>query len=274
MIPVAPITALESGSFHRVSILTGFNANEGSMFVPESASKSKDFTDFFRTLLPSLPKDDLVLLNEAYPDPSLGKDEKYKETRRGVGEQFMRLEQAYGDFAYVAPVLQSAFFASSSAPTNSTSKVEANSTSTVETNSTSTIEEREELPPVYLYKFDLPTNTTLLAYHGSHAPFITHNPEIDHLPPKVKQISSTMHAYWVSFILTGDPNAVQGRDIEVKVEWPRYNADEKGNMLFFGEGNTQLMGWGDEGVIVKVASDEEVRKQCAFWMERTELFEV
>jgi acetylcholinesterase len=259
MISIAPITSWKTGKFHRVPILTGFNANEGSMFVPETASKSQEFTDFFRTLLPSLPKNDLVLLSEAYPDPLLGKDEKYKETRRGLGAQFMRLEQAYGHFAYVAPVLHTALFASSSSPNVF--------------NSTSAAEEREEATPVYLYEFALPSNSSLLAYHGSHTPFITHNPEISRLSPIVGQISNFMHAYWTSFMLTGDPNAVKGKYGD-RVEWPRFKADEEENMLVFGEGNTQLIGWGDKGDVVKVASDAEVRKECEFWMERTELFEL
>jgi carboxylesterase type B len=259
MIPIAPITAWKAGSFHRVPILTGFNANEGSIFVPGTASKSQEFTDFFRTLLPSLPKDDLVLLNEVYPDPLLGKDEKYKETRRGLGAQFMRLEQAYGHFAYVAPVLQTALFVSSSSPSVS--------------NSASTVEERKETPPVYLYEFALPTNSSLLAYHGSHAPFITHNPEIARLSPTVNQISNVMHAYWTSFILSGDPNAVKGKFGD-RVVWPRFNADKEDNMVVFGEGNTELIGWGNKGDVVKVTYDEGARKECEYWMERTELFEM
>jgi acetylcholinesterase len=263
MIPIAPITAWKAGTFHRVPILTGFNANEGSIFVPENASTAQEFTDFFQTLLPSLSKYDLDVLNEVYPDPLLGKDEKYKETRRGLGAQFTRLEQAYGHFAYVAPVLQTALFAS--APPTSPS----NSTSTSEV-------ESKEAPPVYVYEFALPTNATLLAYHGSHGPFITHNPEISRLSPTISQMSNIMHAYWTSFILTGDPNAVKGK-FGNRVVWPRFDADVKdkeGNMLVFGEGNMELIGGKDKGDVVKVGSDVGVREVCAFWMERTELFEV
>jgi acetylcholinesterase len=259
MIPIAPITAWKAGICHRVPILTGFNANEGSIFVPENASTAQEFTDFFQTLLPSLSKYDLDLLNEVYPDPLQGKNGKYKETKRGLGAQFTRLEQAYGHFAYVAPVLQTALFASASpvSPSNSTLT-------------------SKEAPPVYLYEFALPTDATLLAYHGSHGPFITHNPEISRLSPTVNQMSNIMHAYWASFIVTGDPNAVKGKFGD-RVVWPRFNADMKGkegNMLVFGEGNTELIGGKEKGECVRVGSDVGVREVCAFWMERTELFEI
>jgi acetylcholinesterase len=252
MIPIAPIAAWKAGTFHRVPILTGFNTNEGSMFVPEHASASKEFTNFFHTLLPSLSKYDLDVLNEVYPDPLLGKDEKYKETRKGLGSQFKRLEQAYGHFAYVAPVLQTASFASS--PPDSSSSI-------------------KEAPPVYLYEFALPTKAKLLAYHGSHSTFITHNPEIKRLPPTVKEMSDTMHAYWTSFILTGDPNAVKGK-LGDRVVWPKFNAEGKREMVVFGEGNSELIGGKEKGDAVKIGSDTGVRKVCKFWMDRTELFEI
>ncbi len=252
MIPIAPIAAWKAGTFHRVPILTGFNTNEGSMFVPEDASTSKEFTNFFHTLLPSLSKYDLDLLNEVYPDSLLGKDEKYKETEKRLGSQFTRLQQAYGHFAYIAPVLQTASFASSPPDSASSAK---------------------DTPPVYLYEFALPTKAILLAYHGSHSTFITHSPEIKHLPPTIKEMSDTMHAYWTSFILTGDPNAVKGklgdRDI-----WPTFHAEGKRDMIVFGEGNSELIGGKEKGDAVKIGSDAGVREVCKFWMDRTEIFEI
>ncbi len=227
--------------------------------MPQNASTSQQFTNFFQTLLPSLPKSDLDLLNEVYPDPLTEKGErgqKYKETRKGLGAQFTRLEQAYGHFAYVAPVLQTALYASSSPLINA---------------SESSSQKEILVPPVYLYEFALPTNTKLLTSHGSHAAFITHNPEIVRLSTTVKQVSAVMHAYWTSFILTGDPNAVKG-EVE-RVSWPRFGEEGKGGMVVFGEGNRELIGGREKGVVVQVKSDGEVRGTCGFWMERTELFE-
>lgn len=260
MIPVAPITAWKEGNFHRVPILTGFNANEGSVFVPQKAEKGKEFTSFFHTMLPSLSDLDLEQLDLTYPDPVTPlKDEKYKETRPGLGFQFTRLEQAYGHFAYVAPVLQTAMYASLP------SQVGVNNTASL-------------LPPqpVYLYEFALPTDAKLLTFHGSHASFITHKAEIFKRSKAVKDVSTVMHAYWTSFILTGDPNAAKGQKVKKgRVKWPEFDGKANGgNMLVFGEGNTELIGGKEKGVAVRVGRDEGVRSACEYWMERTELFEI
>jgi len=181
-----------------------------------------------------------------------------------VGAQFTRLEQAYGHFAYVAPVLQTALFASS--PSSS-------QTNTIDSNSSSTSETRADGPPAYLYEFALPTDPTLLTSHGSHAPFITRNPEIQRLSTTVREISGAMHAYWTSFVLTGNPNAVKGKE-GVRVVWPEFGEESGGNMVVFGEGNSELIGGRGKGVVVSVKSDGNVRRDCSFWMKRTELFEI
>ena len=82
-----------------------------------------------------------------------------------------------------------------------------------------------------------------------------------------------MHAYWTSFILTGDPNAVKGK-LGDRVVWPKFNADGKGEMVVFGEGNNELIGGKEKGDAVKIGNDTGVREVCKFWMERTELFEI
>ena len=106
-----PISSWKAGKFHRVPILTGYNTNEGAMFTPPGISTPLAFTSFFRTLLPGLSETDLTTLEDLYPDPSTDSSSIYRETRRGLGAQFKRTEQAYGHFAYVAPVKQTARFA-------------------------------------------------------------------------------------------------------------------------------------------------------------------
>src|SRR6266536_4546816 len=111
MIPVRPIEAWRAGQWHKIPILTGFNTNEGAIFVPERLYSNQQFNDFFHTLLPSLSEDDLEELNRVYLDPLTHADSKYRELRKGLGAQYRRLEQAYGHFAYVAPVRHTAVFA-------------------------------------------------------------------------------------------------------------------------------------------------------------------
>ncbi|PBP17805.1 carboxylesterase family protein, partial [Diplocarpon rosae] len=112
IIPIRPIDAWRAGKWHKVPILTGFNTNEGAMFVPKDAETNHDFTSFFADLLPGLSSKDISELAQLYPDPTKDARSQYRETRSGLGAQFRRLEQAYGHFAYTAPVRQTVHFAS------------------------------------------------------------------------------------------------------------------------------------------------------------------
>jgi hypothetical protein len=79
----------------------------------KSMSKSSQFIEFFHELLPQLTKEDLETIDKLYPDSAIHSDSPYKEDRvPQVGEQYKRIEAAYGHYAYVAPVLQTAHFAS------------------------------------------------------------------------------------------------------------------------------------------------------------------
>jgi len=182
------------------------------MFVPDQLSLGTEFRNFFRTLLPGLSEDDLGLLEILYPDPIIDATSPYKEDRKGLGAQFKRLEQAYGQFAYVAPVRQTVQFAAQAGVT------------------------------AYLYHFDVGTTVKGRADHGTHNRFVTYNPDIREASKNLGEVSGLMHAYWTSFITTGDPNAVPGR-FKGRMKWPKYNPDE-GRLLMFGEGNNELAGGG------------------------------
>ena len=243
MIASRPIDAWRSGKWHKVPILTGFNTNEGAMFVPVGASStSDDFTNFFRTLLPGLSEDDLTKLNEVYPDPLLDPTSKYVETRNGLGAQFKRMEQAYGHFAYTAPVRQTVRFATAADA------------------------------PVYLYHFDVNCSIKGGADHGTHASFATYNREIRDISDDIDEITGAMHAYWSSFITTGDPNAVQGRYPD-RPQWPAYLPDN-GKLVVFGEGNDEIAGGSNTGIAVQVMDDTFAAEESEYWWARTELFEM
>ncbi|TVY59613.1 Lipase, partial [Lachnellula suecica] len=61
-----PIDAWNSGKWNRVSIMTGHATNEGTYYVPHFLSTSKEFTDFWHTLLPHYSSDDLDTTNFLY----------------------------------------------------------------------------------------------------------------------------------------------------------------------------------------------------------------
>ena len=212
--------------------------------MPQKAATSKEFTDFFRTLLPVLTDEDLELLNAVYPDPVTNSSSKHKETRKGLGlgAQFRRLEQAYGQFAYICPVKHTAHFVAQS-----------------NTN-------------VYLYHFAAQSNVKGGAIHGGQAPFVTHNKDIRDVSKTADEISGLMHAYWTSFIVSGDPNAVDGRYGD-RPEWPSYVAGRR-KLVVFGEGNDEVAGGGNKGTAVRVKDDDWAVEECRYWWDRTEKFEV
>ncbi|KAG4428938.1 hypothetical protein IFR05_015583, partial [Cadophora sp. M221] len=189
MIPTRPIDAWKAGRWHNVSILTGYNTNEGTSFVPSTGKSNQDFTDFFTTLLPGLRERDITELQGVYPDPTKDHHSKYIEKRPGVGPQFARMEQAYGHFAYVSPVRQTVHY---TAPGPAA---------------------------VYLYHFAVSGSVKGGAAHGDHIPFVMHTPGVTDKSKTTKEISGHMHAYWSSFVTSGDPNKVTGR-YATRRNWP------------------------------------------------------
>ncbi|KAL2071532.1 hypothetical protein VTL71DRAFT_12767 [Oculimacula yallundae] len=252
MIPTSPISAWKAGNWHNVSILTGYNTNEGTSFVPSTGQTNKDFTSFFSTLLPGLKTSDIEVLQDVYPDPTKDHHSKYVEHRPGVGKQFTRTEQAYGQFAYIAPVRQTVHYAATGSA------------------------------PVYLYHFAASSSVKDGAAHGDHIPFVMHTPGVKDRSATTLEISGHMHAYWTSFVTKGDPNVVEGR-YPGRRKWPRYGRaggeggkgrkGGEGRLLVFGEGNDELAGGKKTGVVVQLKDDGFAAEESDFWWNRTELFE-
>ncbi|EPE29464.1 alpha/beta-Hydrolase [Glarea lozoyensis ATCC 20868] len=246
MIPIAPITKWKSGTWQPIPILTGFNTNEGAVFVDPAVATDKKFTSFFSLLLPKLSASDIEALGKTYPDPLTDEKSTFKELRTSddIGPQYTRLEQAYGHFAYVNPVRQTVHYASKSAP-------------------------------VWLYRFEVNSRYEGGADHGDHDDFVTYNEDVRAESPSIREISGKMHAYWTSFVTTGDPNA-DGGVWEERATWPRFTmgADGKyGRAAIFGSGNSEIAGGKEKGMAVKIEEDTWRRKECQYWDERTELFE-
>lgn len=66
-----PIDAWHSGEWNWIRILTGFNMNEGTYYVPELMSMSEEFTAFFHTLLPAYTEEDIQTIDKLYLIPQL-----------------------------------------------------------------------------------------------------------------------------------------------------------------------------------------------------------
>ncbi|WP_405677236.1 carboxylesterase family protein [Streptomyces sp. NBC_00868] len=89
--------------------------------------------------------------------------------------------------------------------------------------------------PVWAYQFNLPTpahNGQLAAAHCLELPFVFNNfdkwsqaPFLAGLGPRVRDgLAATMHASWISFIRTGDPNH------QPMPQWDRYGRDSRTTM--------------------------------------------
>lgn len=243
-----PLDAWKSGDWHKVPIITGHNHNEGTMYVPKVMQASEDFTNFFATLLPQLSKEDLKMLNKLYPDPADAEDSPYVDTRNlselGLGEQFKRVEAAYGQYAYVTPVRQTARFVSD-----------------------------EGSAPVYQYHWAV--NKTVIggANHGDQIWYETMSPLVRSVSDTNDQIARYFNSYITSFIVTpeGDPNRLSGRKAIHRPTWSPYE-DGVGTMVF-GLGNDEPAGGSNMGVTALFGDDEWAKKESDFWWKISEVTE-
>jgi carboxylesterase type B len=256
MIPSTPISSWKARAYHKVPIITGFNTNEGTIFIDNAVDESKDFDDFFKTLIPNLTDDDIKELNTLYPDPlkpdPLKPDEslesKYTEDRPGLGKQYKRLARAYGDFAYIAPVRHTAHFASAM-----------------------------DLPDdaaVWMYQFDVNGSVVNGAAHGDQGMYIVNSPDVRNLQwSRQGAIAEQMHSYWTSFVISGDVNEVKKGKCKNRSTWARYGKRGSSAKMVFGEHNNQRAGGESEGALTENRPDLWGDAEGDFWWARTELSE-
>jgi len=235
-----PIDAWRTGKWHKMPIMTGFQGNEGSLYVNKKMSTSSEFLDFWKTLLPQLSDEDIQTIHRLYPDPNEQPDSIYKETRldHGVGPMFKRIEAAYAQYAYVAPVRQTAYFASQDAP-------------------------------VYLYHWAMRRDVVDGARHGDNMLYEVRDPAFCKRSKTQDELSGTLHAYITSFICTGSPNALEGA-YKGRPEWKCYERDEPRAMIF-GRDNQEFIGGEEVGEPAVMVADDYAKEECDFWWSKVEL---
>jgi carboxylesterase type B len=243
MIPRKPLDAWASSLWNKVPIMTGFNSNEGTMYVDKEMASAAEFRSFWHRLLPELSPSDLDTIDALYPDPSTDDASPYVETRlgHGLGAHYKRIEAAYGHYAYVAPVRQTAQFASSAGV------------------------------PVYLYHWALARTVVGRANHADNMYYETYSRETTALSESQKELSGTLHAYLTSFITTGDPNGIRGRYAQ-RPAWKRFTPDEPG-VLVLGQGNEELIG-GATAPAARFVADDWAREETRFWWSKVEISQV
>jgi acetylcholinesterase len=243
-----PIDAFKSGKWHKVPVMTGFNHNEGSMYVPKQMAKSDEFRNFFSTLLPQLTEKDLDRLEELYPDPEEDPASPYVEHRPpelGLGPQFKRAEAAYGQYAYVAPVRQTAQLGSAD----------------------------PEQPPIYLYHWAANSSVINGANHGDQLWYECMDPNVRKMSPTQETMAKMFNDYVCSFILIGDPNKLSGK-IADRPLWKAFgDAEESGKTMVFGEGNDERAGGKSAGVPAKFVKYDWAEEETKFWWEKSEVYD-
>lgn len=237
-----PIDSWHSGNYYKVPILTGFCTNEGSLYVDRNLSQPEQFTRVMRTLLPQLPEEDIAKLQVLYPDPSTG-DPTYQDERVGdvIGPQFKRTEAAYGQFALLSPVRQTAHLASA----------------------------LPGAPPVYLYHWDVFTTLYGGAAHADNLGYEAFDHATTSQSPGQGEVAGMFHAYLTSFICNGgDPNKLRGR-YGHRPKWEPYTP-QHGQTMILGKNNRELIG-GEVGTPAELTHETCYDNQCRFWWERTKV---
>ncbi|OIW27515.1 alpha/beta-hydrolase [Coniochaeta ligniaria NRRL 30616] len=260
VIPDLPLLSWQQGRHLSIPVLTGFNTNEGTLFIPEKANTTADFRSFFSALIPGFSPADLDALEALYPDPVTDASSPYKAVPEGKGAQWTRLDAAYSHYAYICPVLQTAHFLSTYSPSASNPSFSN---------------------PVYVYRYAAASRWGT-ANHGDEAPVVAHdmlNRTAAAARPGLRKVADAMHAAWVNFVVSpaGDPNPVSGQ----AGGWPAFvspfGGRGKGEIVVFGEGNDER--WTEKGgksagtpVGLEALTEWELER-CRFWWDRVELSE-
>ncbi|KAK4190156.1 putative cholinesterase [Podospora australis] len=258
IIPDLPITSWLNGTHLKIPIITGYNSNEGTVFIPPLASTNEDFRSFFQGLIPTLTPSDLDALEKLYPDPVTSPaNNPYLSVPEEKGPQWARLDAAYSHYAYICPVLQTAHYLSLSGVSD-----------------------------VYVYKYAA-TSLWGTANHGDEAPVVAHDMEFlgygKNQKAGLRAVSDAMHGMFSKFIASpaGNPS-IKGEE-----DWPRFVSPlgsqgfwkdvvrgKKGKIMVFGEGNNERdrnikKEERQKGTAAKVEVMSALEKEaCRFWWER------
>lgn len=212
-----------AGTFFKVPLLITSVTDEGKMFAPKDLHSNADFIAFMANLLPGLTKSDLADLDTLYPDPSTGKGPYTTHVGRFVSTQFERISAAYGDYSYICPVQETA---------HRLAVVGA---------------------PVYKARFNTPNGAPphMGVPHASDHGYFN-----GHTNTQFPEIAEIYHAYYASFVVSGDPNTHKSWRAPT---WDRY----------WHEGSAQLAVSNVErgGVAMEEERKGTRMRECKWWRE-------
>lgn len=253
VIPDLPINSWNKGNVLRIPIMTGFNTNEGAVFVPENTDQPTAVRSLMSSIIPALNDTDLDALDKLYPSLSTteGK-ELYASAQESTsfGTEFWRLDDAYAHYAYICPVLQTATLASTA----------------------------QGAAPVYVYHYAPRSATYGATDHGDEASTVAHDMSVIGKYPGLVAVADAMTGAWTRFAATGDPNQSHS-GTKAKFTWPRYTSPfesksdtHAGRIALFGSGNDEQLksaGKRSRGTPAQsIRLTEREKTECEFWWPR------
>ncbi|KAI0974806.1 carboxylesterase 3 [Xylaria arbuscula] len=252
VIPDLPINSWNKGHVLRIPIMTGFNTNEGAIFVPKDEDSPTAVRSLISTIVPSLNNTALTTIDNLYPKVSSTEGAQlYANTKESTkfGVEFWRLDDAYAHYAYICPVLQTATLSSTA----------------------------KNASPVYVYHFAALSATYGATDHGDEAPVVAHDMSEIGKYPGLVTTAAAMNGAWTRFAATGDPNQSHS-GAKANFTWPKYTSpfsstsDSAGHVALFGSGNDERMrsaGTNSRGTPAQsIALTDRERKECEFWWPR------
>ncbi|TRX92912.1 hypothetical protein FHL15_006318 [Xylaria flabelliformis] len=262
VIPDLPLNSWQKGNVLRIPMLTGFNTNEGVIFVPQGQNKATAVRSLLGSIIPALNTTDLDTMDALYPATTTAQGKSLyanaQESQR-FGTQFWRLDDSYAHYAYICPVLQSAHYASIA----------------------------DNAAPVYVYHYAARSAAYGAADHADETSFVTHNMDVVGGSPGLIAIADAMNGAWTRFAATGDPN-LSHSGAKASFTWPRWYSpfdsndadsddEDAGRLALFGDGNDEQMGNAgthSAGTAVQNAPlSERDKTQCRYWWPRAILSE-
>ncbi|KAI7372522.1 hypothetical protein KC336_g20626, partial [Hortaea werneckii] len=163
-----------------------------------------------------------------------------------LGPQYKRVEAAYGQYGYVAPVRQTAELAGSD----------------------------QRQPPIYLYHWASQSSVVNGANHGDQLWYETMDEKVRDVSPSHDALARVFHGYICNFITSGNPNGLgngTGKDLPA---WEAFNEkDEAGRTMVFGNGNDERAGGEDAGIVAQLIKDPWAVRETEFWWQMGERFE-
>jgi len=241
--PVSPGPLLEkrgsqSGAdetFFKIPTLISSNTNEGRFFAPHDLTSGDEFLAFFENLARGLTDTDIIELNQLYPTPERAESPYIPPDNQPItiGRQFNRMSAAWGDYAYICAVQE-------------TARLLADAGASV-------YRARFNTPNSHYYT---PEWQRGFVPHATDARYFNGAQDVE-----FSGVADLYHSYWVNFIVKGDPNNEweypTPNGLEMPPRWTRY--EKLGGRLLnvrpTVKGGTVME---DEGVGIRM-------KECAWW---------